>query len=798
MRGTSEGFGQGSWGDHAEHKTGDEREMPRRETPRRPWAVAGMMVLCSGLGVAAAAGPAAGADRGASQLLQTPGLKVDKAAPMLLQADELVYDKQHSRVMAKGNVEIYYNDYAVQAGELIYDQKASTLTARGDVRIKGPDGSLINAENFTFSTDFRDGFIRSLKVVTKEDARIGAANAYRKDGETTVFERGVFTPCKPCESDPDKAPTWRIKAAKIVDKQPEGEVAFEDATVEFFGVPVVWIPYFSMPDPTVKRRSGVLPPHFVFGDANLGYGVQIPYYFALAPSYDLTLKPMITTKAGALVDAEWRQRLMTGAYKIDLSGAYDDTPPEGDRQFRGSIKSQGEFALNADWHWGWDVTAESDSTFRRFYKLDGILATDRVNKVYLEGLRDRNYFSASLFNFGGLTQEDNSASRSNVLPVIDYNYIFAEPVLGGEASFNFNAFSLSRDAVTNPFYSMATPVARDTSQVVAEFGWRRSLTDPIGEVITPFVKARGDIIHYQEFNIPGTPERESKTVERGLVTGGVDYRYPFVKHTENATHVIEPVGQLIVRPDLPNQNLIPNEDAQSLVLDDTLLFDIDKFSGYDRIETGVRANVGMQYTLQSHSGWSARVVGGESFQIAGDNPFGAGSGLGQTNSDYVTGVYLNLSQHMSLIAQTRLDQESLAINREDFMATGSYGPFTGAAGYMNARAAPDMGFPTDREEVMGAASVQINTNWSLFGGARYDLTNDLMITDDFGVKYSDDCSAFSVAYYESFVQDRDIKSGSGVMFRYNLKYLTAGQTAGSSALVTDTLGVTSAQPATTR
>ena len=63
---------------------------------------------------------------------------------------------------------------------------------------------------------------------------------------------------------------------------------------------------------------------------------------------------------------------------------------------------------------------------------------------------------------------------------------------------------------------------------------------------------------------------------------------------------------------------MPNEDAQSLVFDDTNLFELTKFSGYDRIETGTRANVGLQYTFQSNTGGYARVLAGESYHLAGD------------------------------------------------------------------------------------------------------------------------------------------------------------------------------------
>jgi LPS-assembly protein len=375
----------------------------------------------SALGVMLVAGATAPAF--AKEDLLKPQIgKNETNQPLLLQADELVYDKKNNSIIAKGNVEVYYKNYALQADALTYDQSANTLNAVGNVRIKEPDGATINADRITLTDDFRDGFIRSFQSVTKEEARIAAASAYRKDGNTTVFERGVFTPCKQCAENPEAPPIWRIKASKITHVKDEGNVYFEDGVFEMFGVPLVWVPYFYYPDPTVKRRSGFLTPEFSHSD-DLGFTAGVPYYYSLSPSADLTVTPVVTTEAGFLLKTDWRQRLETGSYLIEAAGVYDQDPEDDRSKFRGSIVTKGEFDLGSFWKWGWDATLESDDTFRRFYKLDGIFATDRISTVYLVGQSDRNYFSANLYHFGGLTADDNDQADSIVHPSIDYNYI---------------------------------------------------------------------------------------------------------------------------------------------------------------------------------------------------------------------------------------------------------------------------------------------------------------------------------------------------------------------------------------
>jgi LPS-assembly protein len=227
---------------------------------------------------------------------------------------KVINDQQNRRVMAKGHVEVYYNEYVLLCDQLLYDQAAKTLDAIGNVRMKEPDGAVVNADRMTLTDNFRDGFVRSLRQVTKDDARIASSSAYRKDGNTMVFKDTVYTPCKACAANPDAPPIWRIKAREVISDQKEQNIYFKDATLEIYGVPTVWVPYFYMPDPTVTRRSGFLSPNYMTSNT-LGYGVEIPYYFALSSSYDLTLAPVFTTDAGYLMN-EWQKQ--ASSYRVLL------------------------------------------------------------------------------------------------------------------------------------------------------------------------------------------------------------------------------------------------------------------------------------------------------------------------------------------------------------------------------------------------------------------------------------------------------------------------------------------------
>lgn len=718
--------------------------------------------------------------------------KLDKTQPLHLQGDQLIYDTRGNKVIARGNVEIFYNNNILRADEVVYDQSANTLAASGNVELKEANGNIIRAERYKLTDDFRDGFVESLSVVAKDESRITADGATRREGNVTEFTNGRYTACKPKPGDP---PLWCIGAKKIIHDQAAQTITYQDAQFELFGVPIVYLPYFQHADPTVKRKSGFLIPSYgTSGD--LGSFVETPYFFNLAPNYDLLFHPSYMTKQGVLWQLDWRHRLENGRYTVKLAGIDQDADdlPSGNQDldgWRGSVETKGEFSLGSWWKAGWDATFESDDTFRRFYKLDGILLTERVNKLYLEGISDRNYLGVNIYDMRGLSSFDTSQAEATVHPQIDQNYIFEQPVLGGELSLANNAYSLSRDNANQ------LTGTQNITKLTSEVKWRRKLTDAVGISYTPFGELRGDVYQLTDYFDPLAEElRSNDTVTRGVATGGVTVSYPWVANTANASHVIEPIGQVVARQASVPQERLPNEDAKSLVFDDTNLFDSDKFSGSDRVETGTRANVGLQYTFQANGGGYARILAGQSFHLGGENPFkDAGvdqdgvpvfspyNGLQRDESDYVLGFYVAPTDVFRVISQTRFDEDTLNLQRADVSARFTLGPVMTQATYTFSDATlyrdrfDRFGVPLDIEEdqqdIVGSAGLRLSDRWTVFGAMRYDLDNGERLTDSVQLRYGDECFAISLTYSETFLIDptRELEPDQTVMVRFEFKNL---------------------------
>ena len=746
---------------------------------------------------------------------------------MLVQAAEIDYDYTSQRVSAVGGVQIFFNGSSVEADKVVYDQKTKRLRAEGNVRLTDETGRITYAEFLDLSDDYRDGFVDSLRVDTADQTRMAATRADRSGGRFTVFQNGVYTACAACKDNPKKPPLWQVKGARVIHDEGEKMLYFEDARLEFFGTPIAYLPYFSAPDPTVKRKSGFLMPSISSNSATYGVGVNIPYYFALAPDYDLTLTPRITTDQGVLVDAEFRQRLENGAYSITGYGIRQTDPGrfgsrDSNREWRGGVETHGQFAINDRWVWGWDGTLLSDRYFLSDYSLSvyqdryGAFLTapsEATSQLYLTGVGNRSYFDARTYYWLGFSGADVQRQIPWVRPVIDYSNVINSPVLGGEVSYKINLTSLERNQAAFSPTSLAArngglclptsadPAARtpqncvlrgipgDYTRLSAEVMWRRSFTDTIGQIWTPFASLRGDVISASIDSQAGVSNfipSGTTDAARLMPTLGLEYRYPWINVQPWGTTTIEPIAQVIVRPNEPYAGRLPNEDAQSLTFDDSNLFSVDKFSGWDRIEGGGRANVGVQATTQFDRGGFVSALFGQSYHLFGLNSYGIGSltntglrsGLETDRSDYVARVSFQPNSTYKFTTRARFDEATMDVQRFEAEASANFNRWSVSLMYGNYAAQPEIGFLTRRNGILGTGSIKVNSNWVVTGGARWDLDADQINQYIVGAGYVDDCFVLGVNYVTDYTYANQIggappRLSHSIMVRLGLRTLGA-------------------------
>ncbi len=723
-----------------------------------------------------------------AQQIDLEGMSSSPDAEMLLEADTIVYDNDRNTITAVGGVQIDYDGSRLVAQRVTYDRATSRLIATGNVEIVDSQGTRIFSDEIDVTDDFRDAFVRTLRVETADETYFAAESADRRDGSITTFNYGVYTACKPCEEKPDKAPVWRVKAQKIIWNGQTKTVRFERARFEMFGMPLAFLPAFEIADPTVKQRSGFLVPSYR-SDEDLGHGVRVPFYWGISPTYDITFKPTVYSKQGFLAEAEWRQRFDNGSYSITVAGIRQRNPEEfysgirgadpatytDNETFRGMIGSKGAFQINPRWTFGWDVMAQSDKNFSHRYGIAGFSELNRTNEVYLTGLNDRNYFDLRGYRFNvqeaRVVQTSRDPRQPWVLPSLDYSYTPEESIAGGELNIDINVQGVHRSELDVRDFSIGSRdqtrlagIDGTSGRVTAEAEWKRSYMAPGGLMLTSILHARGDAIGVSYDGLTEDAIRRAalnngveadirSSYYRAMATAGLEARWPVLFSTSSSTHVLEPMAQVFARPDAPYGDVlgIPNEDAQNLVFDASNLFERDKFAGYDRIEGGIRANLGIRYSGAFANGWTANAIAGQSFHLAGTNPYaspdfvnvGAASGLETDRSDYVTALNLTSPVGLRLGAGARFDEDTFDLRRTDVSA-GFATPSFGISGvYSFIEAQPDYGYENDRHEVRGGGSVKLHEYWRVFGSGSYDIEDRLMTRKTIGFTYDDECFSFT-------------------------------------------------------
>ena len=690
--------------------------------------------------------------------LHVSGMKApNKNAPMLLEADEMIYDSEGKTVSAVGHVEIVDDGRTLLAERVDYDQASDKVTASGHVSITDARGNVAFADHVVLTDHLRDGALSGFGALIGKTGRLAARRAERVNGTTVIAHRTVYTPCKICSKPGQRTPLWQVKAERVVYDQNQHKVRFKSATIAVEGVPVAWLPSFVVSDPTVRYATGLLTPE-VGNSTKIGYFTRLPIYVAISSSQDLTVAPMISTSGGEVLELEYRARWNNSGFWFQGSGAYN---PDGGlagspgAQTYGHIFGSGRFMLSDNSRTGFDVQATSNSAYMRFYDISFL---DRlVNDAFLEATPGRSRFALTSYYFQGLRSTDVTARIPFVLPKLEFSYIPVQKVAGGSFRFDVNGVAIGRDN------------QRNDQRITGELNWKKPFVLDNGQLWTLVTDARGDAYH---FDTPaGGVVTSDRTLERGTAYVALDWRWPFVAEGAKPGHsyILQPIAQFIAQPYGGNPTGLRIEDSQAFEFDDNNIFSFNQVPGYDLIESGPRANVGgMAEALFPGGKVEAQV--GQTYRLKRDPLFAAFSGNSGTSSDLV-GNFSVKFPHLDITDRWDVDRGNGTVRRHEVYVTGSYARSSLQFSYVNLPPqVTALGLPS-REEVNAQADVNLWSNWQVFLAAQRDLSNKQFLNTEYGLGYEDECLAVSLAYRRKYTSDvvLGVPPSTSVILRFSLK-----------------------------
>lgn len=711
-----------------------------------------------------------------------------RGPPLALEADRLTYRQDANIVEAAGGVDVRYAGYHLTADAMTYDRAAGRITATGDVVLTTPTGDVHRAQAFTLSGDMRDGTATALTSLLADDSHFRAARGERQGAQgdvRTTMEDAAYTPCPiACADGRPKTPDWEIEADKVVHDEAAQTITYRNARFRFFGVPLLYTPYFAHPDGSVEQKSGWLPPRFGYA-SDLGYAAAAHYYWAIAPDQDATVGVRAMTREKPLALAQWRKAWDAAAVTLDGSltrGERNDFAPSGKDEWRGHLFADGLWDVDERWRTGFQARLVTDDRFLRRYELEDRAEDEDVltSQVYAERLTQRNYAAVRALGFRDLRVTTQDVDQPHVLPEGEMRLVGAPgdvPIagIGGRWGLDASALSLYRDG-DGQDVQRASATATWVGREIAGFGlvtdWRASL--------------RQDAYHVVDAgNVPGDPTaqpREDFTRGRFFPQAHVQAAYPLARPLpRGAQALLTPVAALTLGADLDQEGTpIPNEDSQDVQVDAANLFAPNRFPGLDRIEDGSRATYGLRGGVDYASG--ARVMGfiGQSYRFdAGDNPFPEGSGLASQASDVVAQVALRAPEGASPLPgawdvdyRTQLGSGTLHSRRHEVDIANTWGPVTAGGRYLFAKGLEGTNVTDTREQVEGRAAWRVTARWALSARALYDLGADEGLREaDFGVLRAGDCTTWGLRVERRLTDQEAGENGTAVMLRLGLKNL---------------------------
>lgn len=673
--------------------------------------------------------------------------------PVALTADTVSYDEILRTLTAEGDVEIYYGARTLTATRIVYHANEDRIDVTGPLALRDGEGSVLFADYAEIASDLDDALISGARAMIADGAgAMSAVEGQRVDGRYTVLSKAIYSSCEVCPEKP--TPLWSIRARRILHDAETRDVHYEDAVFEIAGVPVAWLPYFRHPDPSVERRSGVLAPT-LRRSGSYGLAVKLPYFLVIDQTRDMTITAFPTERDGAIVEGEYRQQFEAGRLEIAGSAGFVDLGRDEDKALRGHVFATGRFALidprvAAGTEWGFDLNLSANDGYLRRY---GFSNQDRLmSEAFVENWRADTRFSLAAVYFQSLRDSESAGSMPFALPEFEIGRTFDAPgMVGGRFDLSGSGLALTRDD------------GADIARLTGALDWSRE------EVVADLVTARAFAgVRLDAYNIADSAETPDGFVSRFTPHAGLEARLPLVRSdASGATHLVEPGAQFVISPTDDRRDRIPNEDSLLVEFDETNIFSVNRFPGFDRIEGGARVNLGLRYARIADDPLRLDAAIGKVFRFSEESSFRSETGLEERSSDTVMSWSVGWGDDYSIGHRLRLGDD-FTFARNEIAAQARLGPATVTGGYVYLAQDDTAGALQDREQVSLGLTLDVTDNWSLLGFGRRDLEDDRFVEVSTGVRFRNECAELELFVERDFNSSRDAPASTDFGLRVRL------------------------------
>ena len=529
-------------------------------------------------------------------------------------------------LIASGDIEIFHGADNLIAEEIRYDTETETLNVNGPILYTDENGDTIEAEFAELSRDLQNGLLKSARIMLENQLELQASEMERINGITAELRGVVATSCVSCDTRP---PLWQIRASAVRHDKLKQTVHFKNAQVLVADIPFLYLPRLRIPDPSLKRAAGFLVPS-IRSTSRLGTGVVVPYFIPIGTDKDITLTPYISAKTRTL-EVRYRQVVKNGSFTFDGAISDDDIETTSLRAYGRII---GRFNVFEGYKLGFTLQSVSDDAYVGDYQLD--TSETMESNVTLEHTKEDQHQEISLSNYQSLYDNEGNRPFLTSFGQIEQRVTVAR--VGGTLSVRGEFWGAARSSDLN---ATGRDILRANTGVRYQQVWDLAAGTQVSfeheSRLDHFVIDQDDA-----YNRQNTTSTHSSALT---------LRWPLIGRGKTGAHFVEPIYQ-IARVRMANDIAVPAEESTHAEFDQGNLLALSRFSAPDRVETGQRRAVGVNYNYRGITGYELGLSLGEIEWETQPSDFSLTSGLAGTKSDLLLAAQVETPFGLNFYART--------------------------------------------------------------------------------------------------------------------------------------------------
>jgi len=682
-------------------------------------------------------------------------LSVNMDEPKTIKSDKIEYNIKSEEMTASGNTEIINESgQKIKSDKIEYNVQSSEVKATGNTEITDKTtGQKAKLKQATMSqkTDFVSA--NDIEIWLGKNVYIRAEEITKKVDET-IAKNAVFTACDKCDSFGN---AWEISGTKIIRDMSEQMLYFHDAIFWLYNdnIPIFWLPYYEMPDPSVKYKTGLLMPS-INSTNGMGAQINVPLYINLSDTHDLTTTFSFLTKENPLFQLEHRLNLNHSQLRTYGSFTHNKEGENRWHVFNHDIIEMGEYARTYIY-----VQRTSDKTYLQKYGFyDSQPYLDSGAKVEIFG--QTSYVVADAHIFQELRR--NNTIPGDILPnirgVYQTNPLFAETYL----NFTGDVLSVYSEHASN-------------QRLIGEGRIISPWTLWGGNRITLSAATRYDIYNFERTEVydadypKGVNKSYSGIKTRFLPNGYIEWGLPLFDATKNWTYILEPRARLTIMEHSDSKSVFAfSNDSAGRFLSDKTLFSDNRYSGYDVWENGNFADYGVQWTALNKK-HNFEMFIGQTYDFKktdhenidfNDNGFRNGF------SDYVGRVSYSNNKNIQLASRFRFDKQDMSLQHiENSVYLGGGNTYL-TLGHIWDSAPINIYSDKDTHELRAGAGLKITNRTNIKEYVIYNVSERTWQSHTGGIYYNHPCYYLSLEYKRDNAIRQDYVGGTTFQFRFGI------------------------------